>query len=95
MKYEMGEMPKEEKMDQDELDLSGAEFENVEEEVEVSNLDDMVSKIAELEVEDLKSLEAAVASELEKREESEDEMAEVGEEAEEVAMEDDLSAMFS
>ncbi len=91
----MGEMPKEEKMDKDELDLSGAEFENVEEEVEVSNLDDMVSKIVELEVEDLKSLEAAVASELEKREESEDEMAEVGEEAEEVAIEDDLSAMFS
>jgi hypothetical protein len=91
--FEMGEMP--EATDSDELALEGSDYDSPEE--ESSPLDALKMSIAELNLDELKELEAEVASAISSNEDTEE-----SEEApvEEVAPEEaesgggDLSAMF-
>jgi hypothetical protein len=92
--FEMGEMP--EATDSDELAMEGSDYESPEE--EGSPLDALKMSIAELNLDELKELEAEVASAISSNEDTEE-----SEEApveEEVAPEEaesgggDLSAMF-
>lgn len=96
-KYEMGEMPESPELEGEELAMEGDEYGSPDE--EVSPVEDLKSRLVELDKDGLKELEAAIADELSKQEEGEEEPAE--EPAEEAPEESeapdaggDLSSMF-
>lgn len=95
-KYEMGDMPEAESMD-DEMAMEGSDFESPEE--ESSPVGDIISQIEGLDKDSLRELEAAIADELSKQEEDEEESAPEAEPEAEPESEEpaggDLSAMFS
>lgn len=90
--YEMGEMP--EAPESDELAMEGEDFESPEEE-SGSPLEELKSRLPELGEDELRELEAAIASELGKAEDGEEPLEEEDElEAPEESGED-LSSLFA